>query len=304
MNKKELKKEKLIVQIKIVYLLLWVIFVFVVLIIKKVRMNSFLLILSFTLVLMSVFSITNLIIKLFALLNSTVDEFYSNKVILLEEQLRNKEERLKALQSQINPHFLYNTLDTVRSMALEKKEKEISDVINALSQMFKYSMDFANSIVPISHEINQVKRYMKLQQLRFPERFTFEEIFKCSQDELHSVFLPKYCVQPLIENSIFHGFKGKDKNCNIKIIYISMGDSFQIEVRDNGIGMSESAVESINRLLEDGGKYSSEIHNGIALQNIYSRLKIYFGNSATMFFQSTMELGTIVTIVFPINRHV
>lgn len=229
------------------------------------------------------------------------EELYSSRMKLLQEQLQNREERLKALQSQINPHFLYNTLDTIRSMALEKGEGELSDVVTILALMFRYSMDYSNPIVPLNHEIAQVMRYMKIQRLRFPGRFVVEEVRECTESELQRVMLPKFCLQPLVENAISHAFRSKSEDCRLIIRYLAMKRGFQISVEDNGGGMEEAEVAYINRLCSGnaGGKNEDGIPGGIALQNIFARLKLYFGEQASMHIYSTKGIGTNVVITVP-----
>lgn len=229
------------------------------------------------------------------------EELYSSRMKLLQEQLQNREERLKALQSQINPHFLYNTLDTIRSMALEKGEDELSDVVTILALMFRYSMDYSNPIVPLHHEIAQVMRYMKIQRLRFPGRFEVEEIRECTESELQRVMLPKFCLQPLVENAISHAFRSKSEGCKLTIRYLAMKRGFQISVEDNGGGMEEAETAYINRLCsgKTGGRNEDGIPGGIALQNIFARLKLHFGEQAGMHIYSTKGIGTSVVLTIP-----
>ena len=219
--------------------------------------------------------------------------------------LYSNEDKLNALQSQINPHFLYNTLETIREMALEHGEVELSRIISSLSLMFRYSMDFSNTVVPLQHELGQIQRYMKLQQLRFPDRFTLNIIRECSEEDVKQVMIPKFTIQPLVENAVKHGFHNMSKGCVLNIRLTALNGSFKIAVEDNGKGMEPEAVKAMNNTIRYGRVSQPEdsSHNGIGLHNVYSRLLLYFGEQSSLYEYSAPGVGTIATIDFPIKKN-
>ena len=134
--------------------------------------------------------------------------------MLEEEQLRatgmeleKKRQELQALQSQINPHFLYNTLDTFRGLAIEGGDRQLADMLGALSAMFKYSVNYTVEMVTYAVEMNYLKHYIRIQQLRFPGRFSFVENVRCDARQLSIQDCPRFVLQPLAENAIRHGLK-------------------------------------------------------------------------------------------------
>ncbi|MBO4538169.1 MAG: sensor histidine kinase [Erysipelotrichaceae bacterium] len=242
--------------------------------------------------------------RYFRLSKDLEDSLSKSQVELLRQQLQNNEDRLNALQSQINPHFLYNTLETIREMALENGQKDLSRIIASLSLMFRYSMDFSNAVVPVEHELSQVERYMKLQQLRFPERYRLDIVKNADEQFLSHVMIPKFSIQPLVENAVRHAFKSMSSGCVLTIRLTGASDSFEIAVEDNGKGMDEAQVEALNETILYGRQSVStdSEHNGIGMHNIYSRLQLYFGQQVSMYVCSTPEVGTIVRISLPVKH--
>ena len=242
--------------------------------------------------------------RYFHLSGEMESDLSQSQVKLLEQQLRSNEDRLNALQSQINPHFLYNTLETIRGMALEKGEKDLGRIIASLSLMFRYSMDFSNTVVPLEHELAQVERYIKIQQLRFPGRFELRIIKNCDEDDLRHIMIPKFTIQPLVENAYGHGFKHMSEGCILTIRLTDLNDRFEMAVEDNGEGMDEEETAELNKTILYGRMVHEEgsSHNGIGLHNIYSRLHLYFGEDVGMYVYSVKEVGTTITMNIPMKR--
>lgn len=222
---------------------------------------------------------------------------------LLEQRLGSRTEQLNALQSQINPHFLYNTLDTIRSMALERDQNEIGDIVASLAQMFRYSMDYSNPTVSLAAELAQVDRYMKIQMMRFPGRFEVRREFECDREDLKYVKTAKYSLQPLVENAIAHGFKHKSTDCVLTLRMINLGCRFQIILEDNGAGMEDEMVIDLNRKLHTShpGNDDPYAAGGIALRNINDRIKLLYSEAYGLRVMSTLGIGTSVVITLPIQ---
>ena len=210
------------------------------------------------------------------------------------------------MQSQINPHFLYNTLDTIRGMAYEEDCEDVAEIVGLLSSMFRYNMDFSSSLFSLKDEIEQVERYMKIQEKRFPGRYEFRQIYECREEDLQFIKIPKFTLQPIVENALSHGLKKKKDGGVLTIKYINTGCYFKIIISDNGIGMNEEVVNDLNRSFissdnEAGSKVSS--YSGIALPNVASRLRMYFGNEYGLHVNSTLDIGTDVIVTLPIENH-
>ena len=245
------------------------------------------------------------LVQYFRISGEMESDLTRSQVELLEQQLRSNEDKLNALQSQINPHFLYNTLETIRGMALEKGEKDLGKIISSLSLMFRYSMDFSNTIVPIEHELAQVERYIKIQQLRFPGRFELRLVKNCDEEDLRQIMIPKFSIQPLVENAYGHAFKHMSEGCILTIRLSDLKDRFEIAVEDNGEGMDEETTKELNKTILYGKAIHEEgsSHNGIGLHNIYSRLHLYFGEDVSMYVYSAKEVGTTITMNLPLQRN-
>jgi len=232
-------------------------------------------------------------------------ELFESRRYTQEIQLQKRQEQLNALQSQINPHFLYNVLDTIRGMAIEEGNIHVADIIATLSAMFKYSMDYASSLVTISNEIAHLEWYLKIQDMRFPERFHFEQVQECDFKDLQAITLPKLTLQPIVENAINHGFRNKSEGAIIRIRYIRTQVNFQIIVSDNGQGMEDDRVLALNQSFHLSGEAADNLWkstSGIALANIDSRVKIYCGESYGLHIASTEGIGTDVTLLLPIGE--
>lgn len=219
-----------------------------------------------------------------------------------EIQLQKRKEQLNALQNQINPHFLYNTLDTIRGLAIEKDALDIANIVATLSSMFKYSMDYADSLVPVGDEIEHLKSFLKIQAIRFPQKFTFEQITECSQRELREVRIPKLVLQPIVENVFTHAFKKRAVTGRITLHLIAADTEFRILVSDDGAGIRDEQVLALNRMFaagQDEMNPSSGEHSSIALYNIDSRIKMYCGEAYGLHITSTVDYGTTVTVSLP-----
>lgn len=216
-------------------------------------------------------------------------------------QLQKRQEQFNALQSQINPHFLYNALDTIRGMAIEQDAGEISDIVGALATMFKYSMDYSSSIVTINDEISHVRQYIKIQQLRFPGKFQFTQRFDCDPEELYRVRIPKFTLQPLVENAISHGLRNLSQGGCITIRYVLSSPRFTIVVSDNGVGIADDTVLALNQAFRTALSETQQERDSqsIALFNIDLRIKLYFSEDYGLHIASTPGLGTDVTITLP-----
>lgn len=235
--------------------------------------------------------------------NDLIDELNQTKTHMQKIQLQKRQEQLNALQSQINPHFLYNTLDTIRGLAIEKESFDIANIVAALASMFKYSMDYASTNVALNDELAHLEQYVKIQTMRFPGMFTVERIYECGQDALFEVNMPKMTLQPIVENAISHGLKNRiGGGGRITLRFVMSDADFKVILSDNGTGIPEDMVLALNdsfRRNDPESTMQDPSRFGIALSNIDSRIKIYCGQAYGLFIASTPGVGTEVTVRLP-----
>jgi two-component system sensor histidine kinase YesM len=210
-----------------------------------------------------------------------------------EQELKRKSE-LKALQAQINPHFLYNTLDSIIWMAEVKKAGEVVLMVSSLAKLFRLSLSKGDEIIPIRNEIEHIKSYLTIQKMRYKDKLDFEiEV----EDSILSYKTIKIILQPLVENSIYHGIKNKDRAGLVRITGSRVGDKIVLSVIDNGIGM---APETLEALLQK--PVSSEQGSGMGVNNVNQRIKLYYGEEYGLQYESEPDQGTTVHIWLPMRE--
>ncbi|MDF2906251.1 MAG: yehU 12 [Herbinix sp.] len=205
---------------------------------------------------------------------------------------RQLQAEIKALEAQINPHFLYNTLDTINWMAIDKEDYDISNAISSLAQILRYAITNSNAMVEIRQELEWLKNYVYLQQIRLKNSFRYEvdadpEIMNC---KIHKLIL-----QPFIENAIIHGFEGLAREHVLSIKLESKSNVISITIRDNGKGMEPALVDEINN------KVFRSIDRGshIGMENVISRMHMYYGNEASVRVRSILREETEVILEIP-----
>ncbi len=206
-------------------------------------------------------------------------------------QIKQREAELKALQAQINPHFLYNTLDNIYWMGRMEKAFETSKMVEALSKLFRLSLNSGKEITTVKTEIEHVRNYILIQQVRFKDTVRFslninEEVMNC--------LTLKLVLQPLIENSIIHGIKDMEKDGIIRVTVKRDHDKLIFIVEDNGCGID---IEEVNRLLKDAGNGD----RGFAIRNVNDRIRLYYGDDYGLEFMRN-EQGTTVIVSQPYSE--
>lgn len=217
---------------------------------------------------------------------------------LNEQNYRQKKHELQALQAQINPHFLYNTLEIINCMALVRNTPEIGSLVKTLASMMRYSINFKENIVTVEMELQHVKNYLYIQNERNKDRLSF--VYDIDDRILDSPIL-KLTLQPIAENAVIHAFKGMTKDNVITISGTIVNDKVRICIVDNGIGMTE---ETIHRLLNDDAEDLSQdkVHTGIGTGNVNRRLKLYFGEEYGLVVASEIGKGTTIEIWLPVEE--
>ncbi len=222
-------------------------------------------------------------------------------------KLSKRQAQYKALQSQINPHFLYNTLESIRSEALIEGLEGVADMVEALAIFFRYTISKTEQLVSLEEELNNCRTYFKIQQYRFGDRLSLKiESTPEDRDTIYKCKIPKLTLQPLLENSIIHGTELKIEPVRI-IIKLELVDGLlNIIVSDNGVGMDESRLRAINDKFNNKSKayqyneIQNDKHQGIALYNVNNRIKLIFGDNYGMHMFSMINIGTDVKIKLPI----
>lgn len=204
---------------------------------------------------------------------------------------KQKDAEIAALEAQINPHFLYNTLDTINWMAIEKDEFEISSAINALAGILRYGIDNSNGTVTIKEEVDWLNQYLFLQQTRLKNTFECEVHV---EPEVMGYEIHKLLFQPFVENAIIHGFEGVQRTHRL-VIHINTyeEDGLKIEIYDNGKGIPQLIVEQMNQgnfVINAGKKH-------IGMGNAYGRLRMYYGDKADVKIESKEDEFTKVIII-------
>ena len=237
-------------------------------------------------------------------LSTGFNEMIAKIRYLIEEvyqtQLHEKEAHLDALQAQINPHFLYNTFETISSIAMVEEVEKISDITKAMSAMFRYSTRLGRELVPISEEINHINNYLSILAIRYENRF---EISMDIPEEALAYKIIKLVLQPIVENAIYHGIELKPGKGKISITSAIEENKVKFIIEDNGLGISAEKLKEINELLEsrDDKAPANCAKNGrVGLKNVHDRIRLYFGENYGVILDSEQNNGTRVTITIPI----
>ena len=213
-----------------------------------------------------------------------------------EAKDKQKDAELRALEAQINPHFLYNTLDSINWMAIEKEEYGISRMLRNLGVILRYSVNRSNQMVSVTEVADWLEKYISLQQMRFNQSFRFELNVA---EAAGSVRIYKLLLQPFVENAVIHGFKGMEKGGVLRVdIFLSdTGERLNIIIEDNGKGMPREMAESFNvreqAVRDEGGS--------IGLHNAFARMDMYYGREAVWNVNSIEGMGTVITLTLPVG---
>ena len=236
---------------------------------------------------------------------------FNDKIIRIKELIENikieqknkKNTELWLLQAQINPHFLYNTLDTVVWMAEAGDSKKVVDMITALSSFLRIGLNKGKKFIQIREEIRHIESYLKIQKFRYDDILEYSiEI----EDSLYDMRILKLLLQPLVENALYHGIKYKREGGSIRIRGYEKDNNIILEVIDNGVGMDENKLNKIKAVIENTSLENSDIirTNGdsFGLYNVAERIRLYYGNEYGLDIDSKENIGTKVTIVLPIEH--
>lgn len=217
-------------------------------------------------------------------INTLIKEVY-------QERIAQRNAEMEALQTQINPHFLYNTLDSINWMLINKGENEISEIIISLGNLMRYSISKKGSLVPLEQEFKYILSYFRIQKNRLEERLNYEIEL---QEQIKGFMVPKLILQPLVENAITHGIEPKNKGGTVKIKACEDEGFVRITVLDDGIGMDE---EALNRLML--ARENDDSYTNIGVRNVDRRIRLHYGDKYGLKLESTYGEGTRITIIIP-----
>ena len=213
--------------------------------------------------------------------------------IVIEQEAKRKSE-LDALQSQINPHFLYNTLDSIVWMAENEKSDGVITMVTALAKLFRISISRGKNIITVREEMEHAKNYLIIQKVRYKNKFEFEIII---QEEVLEYKTLKLILQPIIENSIYHGIEYMVDEGFIRISASITDGKLLYEIYDNGLGIEP---EKLKNLLEYKSKDNA--WSGVGVKNVHERIQLSYGTEFGLEIQSEIEEGTTVKIWLPLEK--
>lgn len=219
-------------------------------------------------------------------------------------KLNKRQAQYLALQNQINPHFLYNTLESIRSEALIAGLGSVAEMTEALATFFRYTISKVENLVSVEEEIQNCETYFRIQQYRFGTRLSLSiECDPDDRDEIYCCRLPKLTMQPILENSIIHGTECKIGSGHLTIRLERSGKRLLIRISDDGVGMDEASLARMNERLEKSGRafasQNTETKGGIALVNVNNRIHLLFGEEYGLHVFSMPGIGTDVEISLP-----
>ena len=225
-------------------------------------------------------------------LNTMIDKINELLEQVKTEQIRLRKAEFELLQSQINPHFLYNTLDSIVWMIEGERYEDAVFMVTQLASLFRISLSRGKTIISMEDELKHARNYMNIQKIRYKNKFTVE--FQV-EDAILSCCTVKLVIQPLLENAIYYGMESMDGDGEITVVGYRKGDDVYVEVRDNGLGMPDEMVDALltenNRVRKHG--------SGVGLINVHNRIRLRFGEPYGLEIDSCLDEGTTVRIHLP-----
>lgn len=233
-----------------------------------------------------------MIVRLEELVDKSIEQATTQK----ELELLQAQTEFKMLQQQINPHFLFNTLEIINLTAINNKEDDISKIVQSLSYILRYAIG-KTAMVKVKNEIEALEAYIDIQRYRFGDSFSIEieldrTLFQC--------YIIKFIIQPIVENAILHGMKRTSTGGKIEISLSCYEEGIEFSVSDNGIGMSQERLEKLRESIYNPSiEYVESKNNGIGLKNVYRRMKLYYGDRGEFIINSVEGRGTNVILRIP-----
>ncbi len=229
------------------------------------------------------------IIRLAASFNSMIDQIRTLMQRVVNEQREKRKTELRALQNQINPHFLYNTLDSIVWLAENQRAEDVITTVVALARFFRISISKGETFIPVKDEISHIKNYMTIQKIRYVDKFSYTLDI---DPAIYDFKVMKLILQPIVENAIYHGVGEEMEEI---IIRGYKQDEFLIfEVENSGYGITEERIAAIHALLE-----GTTAQTSVGMRNVYQRLKLYYGEEANIVVSSVLDEMTNIKLIMP-----
>lgn len=216
-----------------------------------------------------------------------IEEDYKSRLLIRETEY-------KFLRAQINPHFLYNTLDSISWMASMKGDKEVSKMAVALGRILRWAISNTENLVELEEEIRNVEDYLSIQQIRYGEALSYTIAV---EEEEMKYKVPKMILQPLVENALIHGLEMKSTNKKVIISAEKRNHHLEVSVIDNGSGMSQERIDEVL-----GGKLKQEKQHGVGVYNVHQRIQMNYGEACGIQIISEPGKGTEIKMIFPLDE--
>lgn len=224
--------------------------------------------------------------------------------VVYQEQIMRTESEIKALQAQINPHFLFNTLETINWIAQLNDVTEVSDIVTSLSALMDASIGRGDKFISVREEFEYVEHYLSIMKKRYENRFDFIKTVECGVEEIK---IPRLLIQPLIENAVYHGVKKRLGNVTVSLSAGTEDGKLIIVVMDNGVGIGAKVLSEINsRLKIDNDTYFKQVHSGerkhVGIDNVNRRIKLLYGDKYGLRIESTEGEYTRIAVEIPMRE--
>lgn len=214
-------------------------------------------------------------------------------------RLQQKQAEYLALQNQINPHFLYNALEAIRTDALLADCEDVAETTEALATFFRYTISNVQEYVTFSDELDNAENYFTIQRCRFGDKISMK--LEIENEQLLEARMPKLILQPLVENAVSHGLEGKLGHGSVRIVAESSDRTLFLRVRDDGVGIPDEQVERLNRQFAgDDRTAADQQRGGIALRNVNGRIRLVFGEDYGLRIFSAEGVGTECCVTLPL----
>lgn len=226
-------------------------------------------------------------------LQSTVAQIRQLMKDIVTEQEEKRKSELDALQSQINPHFLYNTLDSIVWMAEGGNNRQVVEMTTDLSDFFRTVLSGGNDFITIAEEESHIRSYLKIQKIRYEDILDYRINIEPS---IKGKIILKMILQPIVENALYHGIKNKRGGGTIIVRGYEDRNGIIFEVEDDGIGMNEEMLRSLRQKLKGNGNIEVSKKGGFGLNNVAQRLRMYYGEGADITVESETDVGTCIKV--------
>lgn len=235
--------------------------------------------------------------------NDMLQSIHVHVVEKLESERQKKELELEVLVSQINPHFLYNTLENIVWKSNEAGHPDIGRLAAMLGRMYRLSTSGGQIFIPVKHEIEHLTAYTQIQKNRYGDAFEFD--LRVDHEEIRKLMTLKIILQPIIENSFLHGMEGLERQLKIRLKVQRVGDRLQMKLIDNGVGITKERLDKVRRRIrgeevDQTQQMEMQRSSGIGLHNVAARIRLYFGIEEPVKISSIYGIGTIIIVQIPV----